>query len=243
LSYMIDRKPDRDVYSPVLWIDPGREERAAGILGKKPTLAVAPIANWKGKQWPVEYFIQVIRDFLERNGDAQAAIFAAPQEKEQLGLFFDALEDYAVLDMIQPDIDLLTAAACIRQCRLFLGNDSGLMHISAAVNTPTIGLFGPSDECVYGPWSPLQPSPHAVIRGEGVRNLADLEARPGFSYEKKDVCYMTEIRSDKVLDVVLRKWKGEMLFHEKRYPAREERRVQAVDIPDLLGKYSLAKHD
>lgn len=49
-------------------------------------------------------------------------------------------------------VDLLTAYACLKRADLFIGNDSGLMHIAAAAGTPTIGLFGPSDERRYAPW-------------------------------------------------------------------------------------------
>lgn len=49
-------------------------------------------------------------------------------------------------------VDLLTAYACLKRASLFIGNDSGLMHIAAAAGTPTIGLFGPSDERRYAPW-------------------------------------------------------------------------------------------
>ena len=51
-------------------------------------------------------------------------------------------------------IDLLTAYACLKRARLFVGNDSGLMHLSAAAGAPTLGLFGPSDDRLYGPWGP-----------------------------------------------------------------------------------------
>ena len=40
----------------------------------------------------------------------------------------------------------------MKECKLFIGNDSGLMHLAAASSTPTIGLFGPSDSKIYGPW-------------------------------------------------------------------------------------------
>lgn len=49
-------------------------------------------------------------------------------------------------------VDLLTAYACLKRASLFVGNDSGLMHIAAAAGCPTVGLFGPSDERRYGPW-------------------------------------------------------------------------------------------
>jgi len=204
LSCLIDKDPRQDNLAPFLWINPERERSAGRILGERPTLAIAPTANWVGKQWPVERFIAVVRAFLEKHGDAQVAVFAAPHEKEQVGSLLEQLAAYALLDLIRPDLDLLTIAACIGKCRLFLGNDSGLMHISVAVGTPTIGLFGPSDDAVYGPWSSSQPSPHVVIRG--VQDLAELEARPGFSFSAKDACYMDEIRTETVLDAVLQRW-------------------------------------
>ncbi|MGK2257621.1 MAG: ADP-heptose:LPS heptosyltransferase, partial [Brevundimonas sp.] len=37
---------------------------------------------------------------------------------------------------------------------LFVGNDSGLMHVSAALGRPTLGLFGPTEWWLYGPWGP-----------------------------------------------------------------------------------------
>jgi ADP-heptose:LPS heptosyltransferase len=48
--------------------------------------------------------------------------------------------------------DLLTAYACLRRARLFIGNDSGTMHLAAAAGIPTLGLFGPSDDALYAPW-------------------------------------------------------------------------------------------
>ena len=42
--------------------------------------------------------------------------------------------------------------ALLKHCRLFIGNDSGLMHLSAAANIYTLGLFGPSKEINYRPW-------------------------------------------------------------------------------------------
>ena len=49
-------------------------------------------------------------------------------------------------------LDLVEAAACLKRAALFVGNDSGLMHMAAAAGTPTLGLFGPTDERLYAPW-------------------------------------------------------------------------------------------
>ena len=48
----------------------------------------------------------------------------------------------------------MTAAAVNPQSALFIGNDTGLMHIAAAAGTPTLGLFGPSPVEQYAPWGP-----------------------------------------------------------------------------------------
>ena len=47
---------------------------------------------------------------------------------------------------------LKTVSAILRHCKLFIGNDSGLMHLAAASNIKTLGLFGPSREENYRPW-------------------------------------------------------------------------------------------
>jgi ADP-heptose:LPS heptosyltransferase len=40
----------------------------------------------------------------------------------------------------------------LKKARLYVGNDSGLMHLAAALGTPTLGLFGPGFPYIYGPW-------------------------------------------------------------------------------------------
>lgn len=49
---------------------------------------------------------------------------------------------------------LLTQAACIARCALYLGNDSGLSHVAAALGVPTLAIFGPTDPRQYAPFGP-----------------------------------------------------------------------------------------
>jgi len=51
-------------------------------------------------------------------------------------------------------LSLPEAAACLTRARLFVGNDSGLMHLAAAAGVPTVGIFGPTDPAVYAPIGP-----------------------------------------------------------------------------------------
>ena len=58
------------------------------------------------------------------------------------------------------------AMALLRKCTLFMGADSGLMHLAAALDTPTLTFWGPSDRTLYG-WEQIDPTKHSVI----TRNL------------------------------------------------------------------------
>ena len=50
------------------------------------------------------------------------------------------------------NLDLLQAYACLKRCSLYVGNDSGLMHLAAASGIPTLALFGPTPDLLYAPW-------------------------------------------------------------------------------------------
>jgi ADP-heptose:LPS heptosyltransferase len=89
-------------------------------------------------------------------------------------------------------VDLLTAHACLKRARLFVGNDSGLMHLAAAAGTPTIGLFGPSDDRLYAPWGPDT----RVVRGP--REFEQFRAiDPGLN---QTIGHMMDLPVDTVVD-------------------------------------------
>src|SRR6185437_13299615 len=86
--------------------------------------------------------------------NARVAVLAAAHERSQAAPVLEALPASRRLDLVGRT-DLLTAAAALRRCALFVGNDTGLTHIAAAAGAPTLGLFGPSHASHYGPWGPL----------------------------------------------------------------------------------------
>jgi len=140
--------------APHIWLDAAARAEAEKYLpAGKNYLAVGPTANWVGKTWPVERFIEVIES-LTQPGEIFAnfmpVIFGAPGEEEQITLILEKFGD-RVIDLVGK-LDPLAAAAAIARCKFFIGNDSGLMHTAAAVGVPTLGLFGPSHPEIYGPW-------------------------------------------------------------------------------------------
>ena len=157
---------------PVLWTAPRHERAAEALLPPgPPVLAIGPAANWRGKQWRAERFAELARRLTAPNGllpggplpGARIAVMAAAHERAQAAPLLSAMPPGSmagdapggvpggVVDLVGKT-DLLTAAAVLRRCALFIGNDTGLMHIAAAVGTPTLGLFGPSPVEQYAPW-------------------------------------------------------------------------------------------
>jgi len=141
--------------APRLWTLP-RHERAAKALIPPggPVLAIGPAANWRGKEWRAERFAELVRRLLAGGGPlsaARVAVLAADGEEAQARPVLAAIPPGRALDLVGR-LDLLTAAAVLRRCALFVGNDTGLMHLAAAAGVPTLGLFGPSPPEQYAPW-------------------------------------------------------------------------------------------
>ncbi|HLY46007.1 MAG TPA: glycosyltransferase family 9 protein [Stellaceae bacterium] len=141
--------------NPVLWTLPRHERSAAALLPPgPPVLAIGPAANWRGKEWRAERFAELARRLTATGGllpGARIAVMAAAHERAQAAPLLAALPPARLIDLVGKT-DLLTAAAVLRRCALFIGNDTGLMHIAAASGAPTLGLFGPSPTEQYAPW-------------------------------------------------------------------------------------------
>lgn len=127
---------------------------AAERLGSDgPWLAIGPTANWPGKTWPAERFGAVAQALTGPGGlmaGARVLIAGAPGEEAMARPVFDALPAERTVPAFGWPLPVLAAA--LARARLYIGNDSGLMHMAAAVGTPTVGLFGPSRPELYAPW-------------------------------------------------------------------------------------------
>jgi ADP-heptose:LPS heptosyltransferase len=159
---------------PVAWVGDADIDAAARWLPEgEPIIGLGPTANWDGKIWPPARFIELFIRLQERLPGARAAIFAGPGDKER------ALAA-SVLAALPGSIDLVgklsipEASACLMRCALFVGNDSGLMHLAASAGTPTLGLFGPTLAAEYAPagWCT------AVALAEGEPGAAPMEDLP-----------------------------------------------------------------
>ncbi len=137
---------------PVAWTAAADRARAAVLLPPgPPVLALGPTANWPGKVWPPDRFVSLARRLLEgAMHGARIAILAGPGDAER-GLAAPVLAALpGAIDLVGR-LSLPEAAACLARAALFVGNDSGLMHLAAAAGAPTLGLFGPTPAAEYAP--------------------------------------------------------------------------------------------
>jgi ADP-heptose:LPS heptosyltransferase len=160
--------------APYLFTSAEREAAADALLasGSGPILAMAPATNWAGKTWPAERFAVVAAELLARDGplgDGRLLLLGGPNDRFAAEAVRRVIPRARLVDVVGRT-PLLTAYALLKRARLFIGNDSGLMHLAAAAGAPTLGLFGPSDERLYAPWGPNA----RVLRGP--RDFATFKA-------------------------------------------------------------------
>ncbi|GGH05504.1 glycosyl transferase [Glycocaulis albus] len=176
--------------SPVLWLDDLARARARALMPDAPVLALAPAAAARFKEWAPERFAALALALTGTGGalaGAHVAIFGGPGDEATARAVTARLDRGRTHDFTG-QLDLLETGACLSRAALFVGNDSGLMHMAAAAGAPTLGLFGPTDERVYGPWGRRTASVRAgeqvdertrdKVKSSRTSLLADLELAP-----------------------------------------------------------------
>ena len=122
----------------------GRERlRARGVRGAP--VAVHPGSGSPSKNWPVERFVDILRRLRANHSEAVAILGEA--DVAEAAVLARELPDLPVLE----GLTLVELAATLAECRAYLGNDSGITHVAAAVGLPVTALFGPSDADVWAP--------------------------------------------------------------------------------------------
>ncbi len=171
-----------------IWLPSPFLKQAEDLLPKGPTyIALSPTANWSKKCWPLDSYASLSKHILthpKRFPRAKLVIFGTASQRADVQPLFDQLPPDRIIDLMGLP-HLLLVAASLKQCQAFVGNDSGLMHLAAALNIPCLGLFGPSPHAIYGPWGkktaiarvnlPLDEIWARVHKGEDVMGLLSVK--------------------------------------------------------------------
>lgn len=115
---------------------------APGVLG------IIPAGGWESKRCDKEKWVEII-NALTDNYKFKVLILWGPGDESDVSY----IKNYIPSVILSPEIDINRLAALIEKCSLIIANDSGPMHISAALGVSTIGIFGPTDPVGHGPYS------------------------------------------------------------------------------------------
>ena len=146
---------------PLHWNFPWLPERPeiAGTVkskwqtGKTRWIAIQPGARWPNKRWPVENFAALVRLLTEKFSGARFAILGGAEDKPLGGIISRA--DPERCFNLCGQTSLPEMVEWVRLCDLMITNDTGPMHVAAALGKPLVALFGPTEPRRTGPYRQL----------------------------------------------------------------------------------------
>ena len=142
----------KKIQLPKIYIDIGNLEKSRSIINNKLVMAIAPGGNWNPKIWSSENFNKLIIHFHKKYKN-ELFFLITGSKKEYDKYFEDVTRGIQKINIINlMGTELALTYGCLSMCKLFIGNDSGLMHLSASTGINTIGLFGPTRDDWYRPY-------------------------------------------------------------------------------------------
>jgi len=166
----------------------GRRWWAEHELRDVRTVAVHPGSGSPGKNWPAERFVDVVRR-LRREWQAQILLLSGPAEAASVAAALRSLDERDYVPAQSLPLPLL--AAILSRCQGYLGNDSGVSHLAAALGVPSVVILGPTDAEV---WRPLGPR---------VRILRGAAPCAPCSVQRREICARRTCLEDVTVEAVL----------------------------------------
>ena len=162
-----DRPPTRLAVTREAAASVATKLHAARVDEATPFALIHPAAAFDTKQWAADKFARVTEDLAAR-GLLSVAITTPAEAQIAADLVKNSSARInALTDLTLPEVTVLAARA-----RLFVGNDSGIAHIAAAVRTPSVVIFGSSNVSHWRPW--------ATAPSEVVREAMPCQPCPGY---------------------------------------------------------------
>ena len=137
-------------------------------------IVIFPGSGSPGKNWPADKFA-ALASKMSLSNRVSVAVILGPAESSMEPIFREA--GVPVLK----DLDLPTVAAIARLASAFVGNDSGVSHLAAAVGAPGVVIFGPTDPARWRPIGPGGDAQTRVLRGEPIDSIETREVAAAIS--------------------------------------------------------------
>ncbi len=128
----------------------------AGHTSERKLIGIHPGGNWEYKLWSTEKYAQ-LANTLSKENNASILLFGGPNERKLQAQVAGLMRTPPTLVETS---NLRELAALIAACDVYIGNDTGPMHIAASVNTPVVALFGSTNYIRSGPYG----DKHVVVQ-------------------------------------------------------------------------------
>ncbi len=122
--------------------------QASGLADGRPLVVLHPGANWPHKRWAPERFAE-LGDRIAAAHPVQMAITGGPGDVALANAVRQRMRQPALVVAGQTTVRQL--AACLECARLFVSNDTGVLHLAAALGRPLVALYGPTSPALTGP--------------------------------------------------------------------------------------------
>ncbi|MDB6122779.1 MAG: Lipopolysaccharide heptosyltransferase [Pedosphaera sp.] len=201
------------VHQQFKWL-PERPILAAQVREKWKTdfarwVVLLPGARWDNKRWPLENFTDLTRRILSVSSDVNIAILGS-KDDQVLGNVIAAVNPHRCLDLTG-ETSLPEMVEWLRLCELVITNDTGPMHVAAALQRPTVAIFGPTNPGATGPHGQRQ----NVLQ---VSNLPCVPCLKGHCSYKEPLACLHGITPTMVFEKARNVLKGSVLAQARQYP-------------------------
>jgi len=145
-------------------------DRVRKIISSSNYACISPFASWPFKEWDSENFIEICKYLLEK-GISKIFVLGSLQESKRFEIFKKTLGDKVINRCGKQH--LLNDYGLLQKTRIFIGNDSAMMHLSSISKVPTIALFGPTNDKIYFPF--ILNNCHLIRTNENYDKLKSLK--------------------------------------------------------------------
>jgi ADP-heptose:LPS heptosyltransferase len=123
--------------------------KTSDILPRNDYIIVHPFSGWKFRNWKISNYVKIIQNIIE-TFDIEVVVIASKEEEKDILIAKEKFgKDKRVKFAIGLNLDYVSAL--IKNSILFIGNDSGPVHLASALGVKVIGIFGPSPPEITGP--------------------------------------------------------------------------------------------
>ncbi len=138
--YYVDKKDDEF----------GKKFIANNFSSNEKIIGIIPAGGWQSKRCDAVKWVEICKTINQKHPNIKFLILWGPGDERDADYIHKRLPSQTIL---APKTNLPEMTGLIKNCNLIIANDSGPMHIAAAIGIPTLGIFGPTNPKNHGPYS------------------------------------------------------------------------------------------